>query len=541
MIRKRTSEKISQIHHHSNLWRNCTNLRNLKQAHALMIINGLNSNPSTLREFIYASSVAIPSAINYAHQVFAHIPEPDLFTWNTLIRGSAQSFNPSLAINVYSQMEKRNIRPDNYTFPFVLKACTKLSWVNIGSVIHGKVVKFGFESNTYARNTLIYFHSNCGYIEIARKLFDDSAKKEIVPWSALTSGYAKRGQLDIARQLFDKMPIKDMISWNVMISGYVKQGDMKNAENLFNMVPEKDVITWNVMISGYVLNGLHKQALEIFDEMIRVGERPDEVTMISLLAACSELGALDVGEKIHRFLSETNGHDLSVSSGNALIDMYAKCGSIEKSLQVFRSIREKDVTTWNSIIVGTAFHGHSEKSINIFEEMLNTTRIKPNEITFIGVLIACSHSGKIKEGYSYFDMMRIKYDMEPNIRHYGCMVDMLGRAGLLDDAYGFVMRMDMKANAIIWRTLLGACRVHGNIELGKIANERLMEMRRDHSGDYVLMSNIYALKGEWNGAEKVRELMDNSGVKKIVANSSHVDEDQKVFMEFLFESDLTKV
>ncbi|KAL6960795.1 hypothetical protein U1Q18_042266 [Sarracenia purpurea var. burkii] len=220
MIRKKITDKSSNRHQRSSLWRNCINLRAVKQIHALMIINGFNSDPSALRELIYASAIAISSAIDYAHQVFAHIAVPDIFMWNTMIRGSAQSLNPTMAVSLYTHMEKCHVRPDNYTYPFVLKACTKLSWVNMGCAIHGKVVKSGFEWNTFARNTLIYFHANCGDIMVASELFDGSAKTDVVAWSALTAGYARRGELDVARKLFDEMPVKDLVSWNVMITDF---------------------------------------------------------------------------------------------------------------------------------------------------------------------------------------------------------------------------------------------------------------------------------------------------------------------------------
>ncbi|KAA8530387.1 hypothetical protein F0562_005096 [Nyssa sinensis] len=503
MIRKRTTGNSSNLHQRSTLWRKCTNLRTLKQIHAFVIINGFNSNSSALRELIYTSAIAISFTIDYAHRLFAHITEPDLFMWNTMIRGSAQSPNPFLAVSLYTQMERRCVRPDDYTFPFVLKACTKLSWVNMGCVIHGKVVKFGFESNTFARNTLIHFHANCGDLRVASELFDGSAKRDVVAWSALTTGYARRGKLSIARGLFDEMPVKDLVSWNVMITCYAKRGEMQSARELFDEVPKRDVVTWNAMIAGYVLCGSHKQAVEMFEEMKCVGERPDEVTMLSLLSACSDSGALDVGEKIHCALLEICSGHLSIVLGNVIIDMYAKCGSIEKALEVFRGMREKDESTWNSIIGGLAFHGHSEEAICLFKEM-RRMKIRPNEITFVGVLVACSHAGKVKEGRRYFNLMRDEYNIEPNIRHYGCMVDMLGT-------------------------------IHGNVELGRHANEQLLKMRRDQSGDYVLLSNIYASQGEWDGVERVRQLMDDSGVKK-EPGCSLIEADNKALMHYLFDS-----
>lgn len=451
-----------------------------------------------------------------------------------MLRGSAQSSKPSVTLPLYARMERHYIKPDSYTFPFVLKACTRLSWVNSGRVIHGKIVKHGFEWNKFTRNTLIYFHANCGEINIARTLFDDMAKRDVVAWSAMTAGYARRGELSTARRLFDQMPEKDLVSWNVMITGYVKQGEMESARELFNMVPKRDVVTWNAMISGYVLRGEYQKAFEMHKEMRSAGEYPDEVTMLSLLSACADSGALDVGEKLHSSILEMDEGEMSIIVGNALIDMYAKCGSIDKAFQVFRGMKEKDVTSWNSILAGLAFHGDPEECINLFEEM-RRTKFSPNEITFTGVLVACSHAGKVDAGRGYFNLMKNEYKILPNIRHFGCMVDMFGRAGLVEEALEFVDTMEIEPNGIIWRTLLGACKIHGNVELGRRANEALLKLEHDESGDYVLLSNIYALKGEWDGVEKVRKLMDDSGVKK-EAGCSLIESENQAFLHFLRDS-----
>lgn len=513
MIRKRPNDRSTNRQQRSILWQKCTNLRALKQVHASMVVNGFNSNHSAIRDLIFASAMAISGTIGYAHKLFDHITEPDTFMWNTMIRGSAQSQKPLNAVVLYTQMEKRSSRPDNFTFPFILKACTKLCWVKMGMGVHGKVVRFGFESNTYVRNTLIYFHANCGDLRVATALFDGSAERDIVAWSALTAGYARRGKLDAARRLFNEMPVKDLVSWNVMITGYTKQGDMESARKLFDEVPKRDVVSWNAMIAGYVRSGCIEQALQMFEEMTSLGEKPDDVTMLSLLSACTDIGDLEIGERIHSSLLEMGSGEIITILGNAVIDMYSKCGSIERALEVFRWMREKDVSSWNSVIGGLAFHGHAEDSVNVFKEM-QRLKVRPDGITFVGVLVACSHAGKVEEGRRYFNLMRNEYKIEPDIKHYGCMVDMLGRAGLLNEAFECIEDMEIEPNAIVWRTLLGACKVHGNVELGRRANERLLEIRRDESGDFVLLSNIYASRGEWHGAEEVRKLMDDSGVKK---------------------------
>ncbi|KAK7259443.1 hypothetical protein RIF29_25050 [Crotalaria pallida] len=486
MIKNKTSDG----HHRSApIFKKCTNIRSLKQIHAYIIVNRLTSVRRFIRELVYTTAMSVVGdTLEYAHQVFAQIRKPDMFMWNTMIRGSAESPNPVQAIAVYARMYNRCVKPDEYTFPFVLKACTKLSWVKTGLAIHGRVERFGFGSNAFVRNTLLFFHANCGDLEVAAKLFDASAKADVVAWSALTAGYARRGDLEVARKLFDDMPVKDVVSWNVMITAYAERGEMERARKLFDEVPERDVVTWNAMIAGYVHCGSNEPALELFEEMSRIGGCPDEVTMLSLLSACADLGDLENGEKIHNKVLEMSSGDMSTLLANALVNMYAKCGSKEKALEVFWLIREKDVASWNSIIGGLALHGHAEESINLFKEMQSTT-ISPNETTLFGVLAACRQAGKVDEGYEYFDLMRSKYKIEPTIKHFAIMVEMLGHAGRLKGAFDFIDSMKIEPSAIIWRILLGACRIHGDVELEKRANEQLLRMRTGQGGDCVLLSN----------------------------------------------------
>ncbi|KAJ0987436.1 hypothetical protein J5N97_005792 [Dioscorea zingiberensis] len=527
MIRKSGNKR-----HGAGIWLWCRSLRVLKQIHGLMVVRGFLSDPSALRELIFCSAISLPGAMHYALELFERIPNPDLFIWNTIIRGAAHTRTPFDAISLFTRMERSGSRPNKLTFPFLLRACTKLSSPSLGSQFHAKIVKFGFETDIFTKNAIINLHANCGDLAVASALFDKSARKDVVAWSSLIAGYAKRGQLGVARQLFDEMPSKDLVSWNVMITGYVKQADMVNARELFDEVPQRDVVSWNAMIAGYVRCGSHKEAMKVFEEMRQAGERPDEVTMLSLLSACADSGALDVGEKIHQSLLEIYPRsNLSVVLGNVLIDMYAKCGSINKALEVFRGMREKDVSSWNSIIGGLAFHGHAEESVSVFEQM-RKKRAKPNEITFVSVLVACSHGGMVERGREYFKLMRTEYGIKPNVKHCGCMVDILGRAGLLEEAFEFVKDMGFEPNAIVWRTLLGACRIHGNVELGECANEELLKLRRGASGDYVLLSNIYASMGEWDGVEKVRKLMDDRGVSK-EAGCAQIEGENSELIRFL--------
>ncbi|MQM00953.1 hypothetical protein Taro_033701 [Colocasia esculenta] len=534
MIRKSGHKR-----HQPLLWQRCRSLRSLRQAHARMVVAGFDSSPAAVRELIYCAAVLVPGALGYAHQLFDQILHPDLFTWNTLIRGSAHGPCPSDAVSLFVHMERhgncRGVRPNKYTFPFLLKACVRLWSLSLGSQLHGKISKFGLDSDGFVRNALINFHANCGNLVVADTLFGGPARVDVVAWSAMVAGYARRGELDVARMLFDQMPSKDLISWNVMITGYTRRGEMDKARELFDLVPEKDVVSWNAMIAGYVECRTYEKAMDIYEEMLQVGEWPDEVTMLSLLSACAEIGVLDIGVRMHHSLLEmvhSRHVQFTVTLGNALIDMYAKCGSIEKALKVFRGMREMDISTWNSIIWGLAFHGHVEESLHLFKEMMRQ-EVRPDEVTFVSVLVACSHGGLVEDGRKCFSLMR-EYAIKPNIKHFGCMVDMLGRAGLLDEAFEFMEGMGIQPNPIVWRTLLGACRLHGNVQLAEHANKQLLRMNRDDSGDYILLSNTYAAMGKWDEVQKVRKLMDDRGVPK-EAGRSLIEADNQELMHFLFD------
>ncbi|KAK1283019.1 Pentatricopeptide repeat-containing protein [Acorus calamus] len=491
-------------------------LRTLKQFHASLIVKSFNSDRPSLRELIFAAAVDLSGSINYAHQLFDQISHPDLFMYNTMIRGSANSPSPSKAIAFYTQLD-RHLRPDNYTFPFILKACARISDVSLGSQFHAKVLKFGFESDAFARNSLISLHASCGDIAVAEALFDGgSARWDAVARSAMIAGYAGRGELAVARALFDETPAaaRDLVSWNVMITGYAKRGDMECARRLFDEAPERDVVSWNALVSGYVSRGSHCEALALFEEMRAAGETADEVTMTSLLSACADSGALDAGRRIHNALLEVaRSAGLSVIAGNAVIDMYAKCGSIDRAVGVFWGMRERDVFSWNSVIGGLAVNGRAEEALRLFDEM-RKARVRPDEITFLGVLAACSHGGRVEEGRFYFNLMKSEYGIEPNVKHCGCMVDTLGRAGLLEEAFELIGLMGVDRYPIIWRALLGACRLHGNVKLAEHANRMLVKMGQYESGNYVLLANAYGGIGAWVGMENVRKMMNDRGVIK---------------------------
>lgn len=332
-----------------------------------------------------------------------------------------------------------------------------------------------------------------------------------------------------AQQLFDTMPEKSVVSLTAMIRCYVKHGELDKARVLFEEIEERDVVCWNVMLDGYTRHGFPNDALLLFRQMLVAKVKPNEVTVLSVIAACGQLGALESGRWLHSYI-ENNGIEGNVRVCTALIDMYSKCGSLEDARLVFDRIKDKDVVVWNSMILGYAIHGFSRDALQLFNEMYMIGH-RPTNVTFIAILSACGHSGLVREGWSFFHSMKDEYEMEPKIEHYGCMVNLLGRAGHLEEAYDLVKNMKIEPDSVLLGALLGACRLHGNIALGEEIAEFMVGKKLANSGTYILLSNIYAATGNWDGVARVRTLMKDSGVQKEPGCSS-IEVNNKVH-EFL--------
>lgn len=422
-----------------------------------------------------------------------------------------------------------------------------------GEQIHALIVKFGygFSCGGFVRNTLIHMYATCGKFDIARQLFDEMPERSIISWNSMFAGYSNGGEWEEVVKLFYEMRdsnvafdevtmisvltacgrlgaldlgewINEYIDANglkgnsklvtALIDMYAKCGRIETARNLFDEMLERDVIAWSAMISGYSQSNRCRDALALFHEMQVAKVEPNEVTMVSVLSSCAVLGAFETGKWVHFFIKRKRMR-ITVTLGTALMDFYAKCGSVENSLEVFEKMPHKNVLSWTVLIQGLASNGRGREALQLFSSMLDLN-IKPNDVTFIGVLSACSHAGLIDEGRQIFDSISRDYGIKPRIEHYGCMVDILGRAGLIDEAYHFITTMPIEPNAIIWRTLLASCKVHKNIEIGEASLKHLVRLAPQHSGDYILLSSIYASVGRWEDALRVRSEMKEKGIKK---------------------------
>ncbi|KAF9626397.1 hypothetical protein IFM89_033216 [Coptis chinensis] len=310
------------------------------------------------------------------------------------------------------------------------------------------------------------------------------------------------------------MVARDVVSWNSMVDGYARIGNVSVARELFDLMRSRNVVSWNTMLALYARRKDNAECLRLFDRMMQEGEvKPNEATLMSVLTACANLGKLDRGRWIHSYIEENERIEPDVLLSTSLLTMYAKCGAMDLAREVFSEMQERSVVSWNSMIMGYGMHGYGEKALEMFLEMEKSGET-PNGATFVCVLSACTHAGMVLEGWWYFDLMKRVYKIEPKVEHYGCMVDLLGRAGLMKDSEELIQKMPMEAGPPLWGALLSACETHSNFELGERVAKRLIELEPRDVGPYVLLSNIYAREGKWDDVEKVRMMMREQGLQK---------------------------
>ncbi|KAL2530695.1 Pentatricopeptide repeat-containing protein [Forsythia ovata] len=420
--------------------------------------------------------------VDLARELFQGFIGRDVISWGTMIDGYVQVGRLSDALRLYREMMYTGLGPNDVMIVGIISACAHRNASVEGQQFHGVAVKMGFDCYDFVQATIIHFYAACREISLAFLQFEQGSKVHIACWNALIAGLIRNEMVDEARSLFVEMP-------------------------------ERDIFSWSSMISGYSQNEQPKLALELFHEMVANRIKPNEITMVSVLSAIATLGIQREGIWAHEYIC-SNSIPINDNLSAAIIDMYAKCGNINSALEMFYQIREKakDVSPWNAIICGLAMHGHAVLSLRIFSH-LQRRDIKLNSITFIGVLSACCHAGLVEAGEKHFKSMK-SYSLEPNIKHYGCMVDLLGRAGRLEEAEELVKSMPMKADVVIWGTLLAACKTHGNTDIGERAAGNLAGVEPSHGPSRVLLSNIYADAGRWGDAYSVRRAMQSGKLSR---------------------------
>ncbi|KAJ8446332.1 hypothetical protein Cgig2_005863 [Carnegiea gigantea] len=437
-----------------------------------------------------------------AQQVFDLRSEKPVAVWNAMISGYLHHALYPEALGLFRRMINEGIQFDEYTYTNILSLCGDSGLFSQGKEIHACILrkeeKWGLEFSSSVNNALITLYSRCEKIREARHIFEE-------------------------------MPVKVTVSWNAILSGYVNAGHISDAIHFFHKIPEKNLLTWAVMIAAYAQSGLGEESLKLLNQMRLEGFQPCDYTFAAAVTACSNLGALDQGRQLHALVIRL-GFEPSLSTTNALITMYGRCGIVEAAHLIFKTLPSVDSISWNAMIAAFGQHGHGCQALQLFEQMLEVG-IKPDRITFLNILTACSHAGLVDEGSRYFNLMH-SYGVSPQDDHYARLVDLFCRAGKFSDARQLIEKMPFEPDAPMWEALLSGCRLHGKLDIGIEAAERLLHLVPQHDGTYILLSNMYAAAGKWDDVTRVRKLMRDMGVKKEPA-CSWIDVENKVHIFFV--------
>ncbi|XP_068637807.1 pentatricopeptide repeat-containing protein At2g36730 [Aristolochia californica] len=442
-----------------SLLKGCASMRALSQIHALIQISGLHRDGFIVSEVIRFCALSPSGNVDYARCVLSCALDLTPLSWNLVIRGYSCSNKPREAVLVFHGMRARGPCPNKFTFPFLLKACSRTQDFEVGRQVQAEIVKNGIDSDVYVQNTLIHFYGSC------EKILH-------------------------ARQVFDEMSFRTVVSWTAIITAYVE-----------NLCYDKSLSTFRLMRNWKF--------------------EPDQTTMVVLLSTCAELGNLRNGRLFHAQVI-VSGFAVSDQLGTALVNMYAKCGDIDCAYRVFNIMPERNVWTWSAIILGLAQHGLAGEALLLFSHMKQQS-VEPNYVTYLGVLSACTHAGLVDSGYRFFHDMVHVHKIEPMMSHYSAMVDIVSRSGHLEEAYKFITDMPVEADGVVWRTLLGACAIHDAKNASGVrekVRKRVLDLEPTRGENYVVVSNMYAELGLWEEVAKVRKVMKEEGLKKMAGESS---------------------
>ncbi|CAH8295262.1 unnamed protein product [Eruca vesicaria subsp. sativa] len=488
--------------------------KTLRTIHSRIILQNLNRDSSLGVKLMksYASLKDVPSA----RKVFDEIPERNVIILNVMIRSYVNNGLHREGIQLFGTMCVFDVRPDHYTLPCVLKACSCSGNVTVGRKIHGSATRVGLASTLFTGNGLVSMYGKCGFLSEARLVLDEMSRRDVVSWNSLVAGYAQNQRFDDALEVCKEMEdVKVSHDAGTMASllPAVTNTTVDNVtfvETMFSKMGnnKKSLVSWNVMIGVYMKNAMPVEAMELYSRMME----PDAVSITSVLPACGDTSALSLGKKIHGYV-ERKKLIPNVLVENALIDMYAKCGCLDRARDVFESMKSRDVVSWTAMISAYGVSGKGRDAVALFSKMQDSGLV-PDSIAFVTTLAACSHAGLLEEGRSLFKLMTEHYKITPRLEHLACMVDLLGRAGKVKEAYKFIQEMSVEPNERVWGALLGACRMHSDTDIGLVAADKLFQLAPEQSGYYVLLSNIYAKAGRWEEVTKIRDIMKSKGLKK---------------------------
>ncbi|CAL1385166.1 unnamed protein product [Linum trigynum] len=577
----------SLVHSISCLLFSCTEQKSVcqgRQLHSHVISLGLDRHPVLVPKLVtfYSNFDFVVDSHSIVENANIMHPLP----WNLLISAYVGNGMYQESLSAYKQMVSKGVRPDNFTYPSVLKACGELLDLPFGREVHDAINASSHGWSLFVHNSLISMYSKTGELEVARRLFNEMPERDAVSWNAIICGYASRGLWKEAFDIFEKMQLEvddiTNITWNTVAGGclrgrnflgvlyllskmryyvnldsvallsglsacshigslkigaelhgfairscydgfhnvrnalitmYSRCNDLRHAYILFSSMETKTIVTWNSMISGFAYPGLSEEASLVFREMLLAGVEPNYVTIASILPMCARIANLRHGKEFHSYILKRLVHKDCLLLWNALVEMYARSGKLPEAKRLFDSMTTRDEVTYTSLIAAYGIQGDGHTALKLFYEM-NRYKIQPDHVTMVAVLSACSHSGLVTEGEMLFRKMSSMYNIVPRLEHFDCMADLFGRAGLLNKAKEIITTMPYSPTPAMWATLLGSCRIHGNIGMGEWVATKLLELKPENSGYYVLAANMYAAAGCWDKLAMVRTLMRDSGVKK---------------------------
>lgn len=520
--------------------------------HAMAIKSGLRDDVVISNHIL--NMYAKCGNINFASQVFNEMSERNLVTWSAMISGYSQDGKHLMAINLYSQM---TLEPNEFVLASALSSCSNLLALKLGRQIHAQSIKLGCSSISFVSNSLISMYMKNGQCGDALSVFARTPNLTDVSYNAIIMGLVESNQREEAFEVYKCMCRQGLVPdcftfvgllgtcnseddlgkgmqlhsqtmklkldgtafiGNVIMIMYSNINMLDEAEKVFRSIKEKDVISWNTLIAACSRCDDHSKALRVFREMLEYFDgRPDEFTYASVLSASAGMGSMQFGRQIHANIIRTSS-SVDIGVGNALVNMYAKCGCIQYAYTAFRLMTCHNLVSWNSVIAGFANHGHGKEVIKLFEEM-KSVGLKPDSVTFLGLLIACNHAGLVDEGLDYFNTMNEIYGVTPDIEHFSCLIDLLGRAGRLKDAEEYMQRYSFGHDPVVLGCLLSACRLHGDVVIGERMAKKLLQLRPVSTSPYVLLSNLYASDEKWDSVAEARKMLKGCGLKKEAGHS----------------------
>ncbi|XP_039126909.1 putative pentatricopeptide repeat-containing protein At3g15130 [Dioscorea cayenensis subsp. rotundata] len=548
------SDHADAEHHYSQILQRCAHTSNLllgSSIHAHILKLPLLTSSLFLQNHLlnmYFKSSPSPSL---PLQLFDEMPHRNIVSWSASIAGLVQLHYPDHALLLFAQMRRAGIIPNEFTLVSTLNASSLTDNAAQSYRIYAHVIKLGFQSNLFLLNAFLTALIRSGRFDEAVELFEKSNEKDVVSWNSIISGFlqvesselwafwCRMNQEEVIPDEFSFSSIlaglakvsifmagiqvhgqlvksgfgDDVCVGNALADMYLKNQALVDALKVFDEMPQRDVVSWTEMASGCLLSGQPSKALDLIRRMKSAGIMPNKFTLATMFNACANLSSLEEGKKGHGFRIKL-GVNVDECVDNALVDMYAKCGSMDCAWRAFQLMRDRSVISWTTMIMGFALNGLACEALKAFDEMI-LERVRPNHITLTCVLYACCQGGYIDEGLKYFEAMECEHCIAPGEDHYVCIVDLLSRAGRIAEAEAFIRSAPFKPSVRVWQTLLGACRVYGDIDTGERAAKAALALDKNDPSTYLLLSNMFANSSNWDGVSRVRELMENWQVKKI--------------------------